>query len=197
MKKSFSLYRFATALVLLLSPLVVTANESDWAKFLNSPTETTHKTLLQDLKKCKNVTRCKEAPSSEAVVKLVKLVETKNSYAVDVAFLSRHLHLLDGGNLEDVNRALGRLAESDPTLLLSHLKKYRVSGRSFDSTLVMLPLETVDDVGAKRRTMQKRIDSLSTVSDQSLARERDNAILVLKRKLAKLQSENKGTQPDK
>ncbi len=189
--------RFSVAFVLLLSPLMVTAGETGWMKFLKNPTEVTHNMLVQNLKKCKNTTRCKEAPSSETVGKLVKLVETRNPYAVDVVFLSRHLHLLDGGNLEDVNRALGQLAESDPKLLLSQLKKYQISDRSFESTFVMLPLETVDDVDAKIRTVQKRIDSLSAVGDQSLAHERDNAVLVLKRKLAKLQSENKGKRSDR
>jgi hypothetical protein len=192
MKKSFFMCRFPAVLVLLLSPLMVTAGETDWIKFLNNPSEATHNTLVQSLKKCKNTTHCKEVPGSETVGKLVKLVEARNPYAVDVVFLSHHLRLLDGGNLEDVNRALGQLAESDPKLLLSQLKKYQVSGRSFESTFVMLPLETVDDVDAKIRTVQKRIDSLSAVGDQSLSHERDNAILVLKRKLAKLQSENKG-----
>lgn len=68
MKKPFSLCRFAVVLVLLLPPLVVTAGEADWMKFLNNPTEATHNALVQGLKKCKNTTHCKEAPSSETVV---------------------------------------------------------------------------------------------------------------------------------
>jgi hypothetical protein len=164
------------------------ANETNWKKFVVNPSNTSHRMLLRELKKCKNATTCKElAPSSEIVGRLVKLIADKDLRAVDVAFLSRSLCLLDGGDLEDVNRALGQLSETDPKLLLTHLRKYKVSGRSFENTLIILPIETVDDLDAQVRTVQKRIDSISSVNDASLVLEKDNAIHVLMNQLGDLQ----------
>jgi hypothetical protein len=184
MKKLIPMHCFALAFLLLLGPNVVVADDTEWSKFLNNPSKATYEMLLQNLRACNNAARCKELePSSEAVTRLERLVKARNPYAVDIAVLSRRLRLLDGGNLEDIIRALGQLAESDPKLLLTCLKKYQISGRPFERTFIMLPLETVDHIDARIDTLQRRIDSLSVVDDPSLIQERDQAILVIKRAL--------------
>jgi hypothetical protein len=167
---------------------IVSASHIEWEDFLKNPNGTTYGTLVHSLKSCDKTAKCIEAtPNAGALYDLLALVKSGNPHAVDVAILSLDLDLLDGGHLEDAIRALGQLAETYPKLLLSCLQKHKFTGYPFESIFVMLPLETVDDVGAKIRTVQKRIDSLSRVSDPLLKKERDNAILVLKQELGELQ----------
>jgi len=175
-------------LLMLAFVSIVSASHIEWNDFLKDPNPVTYGTLVESLKACNKAAKCIEVtPDLDAFDNLIALVKSGNPYAVDVAVLSRDLGLFDGANLEDVIEALGRLAETHPKLLLSTLQKYKFTGYRFEDTFVMLPHETVDDVDAKIRTVQKRIDSLSRVSDPSLKKERDNAILVLKRELGELQ----------
>ena len=168
---------------------IVSASHIEWEDFLKNPNgATSYGTLVHSLKTCDKTAKCIEAtPHAGALYDLLALVKSGNPHAVDVAILSLDLDLLDGGHLEDAIRALGQLAETYPKLLLSCLQKHKFRGYPFESIFVMLPLETVDDVDAKIRTIQKRIDSLSSVDDPPLKKERDNAILVLKRELKELQ----------
>jgi len=159
-----------------------------WMDFLRNPTGTTSEALIQRLNACNKTDKCMEAkPDSEEVYKLIALIKSGNPYAVDVAFFSLNLDLFDGGELGDVVRSLGQLAEINPKLLLRSLKRHGIIGYPFENIMIILPLEAVDDSNAKIRTVQKRIDSISTVNDPSLINERDQAILVLKRRLAQLQ----------
>jgi hypothetical protein len=181
-------YDIALTLIMLVLASIAFAGNIKWMTFLENPTDATYTTLVQSLKACNKSAKCIEAElDADGISKLLKLIKSGNSMAVDVTFLSRELGIFDGADLEDVIRALGRLAETHPKLLLGYLHKYKMTGYSFEDTLIMLPLETVDDLNAKIRTVQKRIDSISTVNDPSLINERDQAVQVLKRRLAQLQ----------
>jgi hypothetical protein len=172
-------------LILVLASIVY-PSQIEWTDFLKNPNSATYETLVQSLRECDKPNKCIESSDRAPIYSLLALVKSGNPYAVDVAVLSLSLELFGGGLLEDTMRALGQLAETHPRLLLSCLQKYNITGLAFEDTLVMLPLETVDDVDAKIRTVQKRINSLSSLSDASLRNERDNAILLLKQRLDQL-----------
>jgi hypothetical protein len=177
---------------MLISATITAASDIEWTNFLNNPTNATYDGLSKSLKACNKVANCIEAkPDAEMIDKLIALLKSGNSFAVDVAFLSRSLNLLDGGALEDVLRTLGQLAESHPKVILKCLKKYKLSGYPFEGTFVILPIETVDDLDAQIDAVQRRINSLSAVDDPSVRSERDKAISVLKRELNQLKREKR------
>jgi len=179
------IYRIALMLILLLQPFLVAASSSKWSVFLSNPTQDTYRPLVAQIEKCKKKS-CKEdvKPDSQAVRKLVKLVAMNNPYAVDVAFSS--LSLLDGGDLEDIIRSLGLLTESNPELFLTCINRYHLSDYKLDDLLTMLPLATVDDKKARIETVQKRINSLSEVTNPQLFKVRDRALNFLRQFLEEL-----------
>jgi hypothetical protein len=187
MTKLIIKHSMGQVLLILILASIVSASHIEWTDFLKNPNAATYEMLVQSLKECDKPNKCIGSSDRAPIYSLLVLVKSGNPYAVDVAVLSLSLGLFDGGLLEDAIRTLGQLAETHPRLLLSCLQKYNITGLAFEDTFVMLPLETVDDIDAKIRTVQKRINSLSSVSDASLKNERDNAILLLKQRLAQLQ----------
>jgi hypothetical protein len=76
------------------------------------------------------------------------------------------LRLLDGGNLEDVMRALADLTADDPALLLEQLQANGWDSARIESLVRMLPLETVDHPDDRLRLIQQRLASLQGVHDE-------------------------------
>jgi len=88
---------------------------------------------------------------------------------------------LDGGNLEDLSRSLGTLADTDPKVFLHQTAKSRLTQRQLRIVLGMMPENTFDDVGKRRAAVQRRIESLLTVKDSNLGEARDEAVAYLRR----------------
>lgn len=198
MMKLITRHIIGQMLLMVVLSSIVSASYIEWENFVRNPNRATYGKLVQTLKTCNKAAKCIEAtPDAGSLYDLLPLIKSGNPYAIDVVILTLDLDLLDGGHLEDTIEALGRLAETHPKLLLTSLQKYKFTGYAFESIFVMLPLETVDDIAAQIRTVRKRIDSLSRVSDPSLKKERDNAILALKQFLGKLQKIKKELQEEK
>lgn len=175
-------------LLLPFLPLLAWGGTQDrWAQFLSQPNARNHRALAQALQGCNNPECAHQIkPSSQAVNRLLELVQRGDPKAVDLAFLS--IRFLDGGDLEDVFRGLGSVTETDPKLFLEQVVRHRVSRGNLESLLTMLPLSTVDNVPKKRRLVERRIRSLAAVKDKPVAHVRDEAIAILEHFLSRLSS---------
>jgi hypothetical protein len=86
---------------------------------------------------------------------------------------------LDGGDLEDITRSLGELADSKPHLFLAEVKRRSMPTRELRAIVRMLPEAVVDDAGARRAAVSARVKSLSSVADDNLRNVRDTSISLL------------------
>ncbi len=174
-----------------VTPLLASAETSRWGAYLRSPNPETYRLLADELRSCHDAECSKEVrPSSSDVAQLLRIVDRGDRWATDIAFLS--IHLLDGGDLEDVMRSVSSLSEHHPSLLLQMIEEHQLSDAQIERLLRMLPLHSVDDQGEKRRIVERRIKSLSTVSDPKLTRVRNLSIASLKRLLSELKGAPSG-----
>lgn len=169
--------------IALLSPAPSgsSVGNDTWAAFLAQPSDAGHRAVTAMVKNCR-VAACERdvAPDSSAVAKLVEWIGKGQKQAIDLAFLCRRL--LDGGDLEDVSRGLGMVADSHPRLFLEGIKRHRLAPQEWRGILLMMPASTIDDEVGRRHALKERIRSLSTVSDPDLRDARNEALSVLRGK---------------
>ena len=122
--------------------------------------------------------------SPVAVAALIRRVTHGEPLALDLALASRAS--LDGGSLEDLDRALAGVAERRPRVFLNAARVHCLSGDQVASIVTMLPLETVDQTTLRASMLRRRIQRLSSVGAQSLVRLRDAAVSALSEYLASL-----------
>lgn len=171
---------FSCFLLMLLYSASAKACDAEWREFLENPTEITHDNLAKRLGECIDRECLKFVrPASADTAKLVALIEANNLWAVDVGFLA--LPSLDGGNLEDVVRSLANFIEFDPQQFLSIAKRNKLSDYQFKKMLLMLPLDTVDDVEVRSSIIQRRIGALEKVNQPYITILRDQALQILKK----------------
>ena len=153
------------------------ASWSGWAQYLESPSQATLAPVVEAVRGCHSALPCREslAPSSPQVSQLIRLIASGTDSAFEAGFAAKTTMPFAAGDLEDLYRALGELAQRDPAKLL---RLTRAWGRDPD-VLTMLPLETVDDFSAKDRLVAARIAALKRVTDSDLRAERDWSIAVL------------------
>jgi hypothetical protein len=124
-------------------------------------------------------------PDSAAVPKLVRGVEEGSELAAGLAIAAADL--LDGGELEDLLRAVGNFAERYPERFLRFVREQPVGVRRLEAFLVVLPEDSVDRPNEQVRIVEERIRALSEVRDEDLTLERDVSVLILRRFLQRLQ----------
>lgn len=154
------------------------ACEKEWVEFLMTPTTATHEKLINRLTQCQ-IHECQTLtrPSSADVAELIRLVDARNPMAIDVGFSV--LLSLNGGDLEDVLRSLGRIVEVDPIRFLTLAEKKKLSAFLLRKVLLMLPLDTVDDMEARASILHRRMVSLESVHQAELLPIRDKALHIL------------------
>lgn len=157
------------------------STQDEWATFLKNPNLENYQPLAKNIAGCR-VADCaqKVKPQAAAVIKLVALVEQRNLHAIDLAFLSRAF--FDGGDLEEISRSLGAVADTDPEFFLRQIGKHHLSSQQLESIVKMMPKDTVDDLTKRPFAIQRRIRSLAKVKDQNLVALRDKAIAMLQNK---------------
>lgn len=178
------------ALVLGSAPTLTHAPQPDstgaareWAAFLDRPTRARHDRLVEALRRG-------GVPGRGDVAKLSRLIQTGNESAVDIAF--RTFTFLDGGELEDLLRAVAPLCERNPALLLTNLALHHSSDDRVRDLVTMLPEATVDHVREQRRILEARRRALGkVVATGSEARIREVALRALEQEIAALPSEDR------
>jgi len=164
----------AASLALLSSPAGI-----EWANFLRDPTQRNYERVFRMVDACRSPECEAEArPDSQQVRALVSRVSHDDVRAVQLAFQCRRM--LDGGDLEDVTRSLGSLADTRPRRFLREAKRSAQTDRQLRAIVRMLPQRVVDDDAARHSAAAARIQSLLTVKDRDLRDLRDVAVAFLR-----------------
>lgn len=90
-----------------------------------------------------------------------------------------------GGDLGDLYRASGNFILTKPDMYLFILERESVSEKELENFLVMLPLDTVDDVERKRIEIRNRLESVKAVKDSNI---KNMAISIFEKELNFLSS---------
>lgn len=157
-----------------------------WRECLTAPSRAVPcECLAAKIEACRD-TRCEVAlkPTSEEVTILARSIRPAARQEAALAFAT--LPLLDGGDLEDVMRALSALTADDPQLLLELMTVNAWDAERVRSLVRMLSLETVDQPAEKLRHVRMRLDALRKVEARSLGPVRAIAIDALEEYAAQL-----------
>lgn len=112
--------------------------------------------------------------------KFLQLIQDGNAYAASLGFHIRHL--TDGGAAEDLDISLGKTVHKNPRLFLSLFDECINSHdkpSSYDTILLNLGSEYVDDFPAQVREMQKRLNRIQGINDDKLRKAKAMAIKIL------------------
>jgi len=112
--------------------------------------------------------------ASPYVASLTSALEKGRECQADLAVSL--LPTLSGGDLEDVTRALGEMADHWPENFLRVVKRQHLDQRRIQRIVRMLPLSVVDDDAGRLRAVRERASALSRVDDASLLEVRDIAV---------------------
>jgi hypothetical protein len=152
---------------------------AEWADFLRNPTQRNYERVFRMVDACRSPTcEAEVRPDSQQVRALVSRMTQGDRRAVQLAFQCRRM--LDGGDLEDVTRSLGSLADTRPRRFLLEAKRSALTDRQLRAIVRMLPQTVIDDDAARRAASTARIQSLLTVKDRDLREVRDAAVAFLR-----------------
>lgn len=126
-------------------------------------------------------------PTSAEVRALISTIRPGARDAVLRAFDT--LTLLDGGDAEDVMRALANLATADPRLLMDALRTKKWPPERIKTLVRMLPLETVDQPAVRLQVVRERLAAIEQVRQAKLADVRAAALAALTEYEAELNHE--------
>jgi hypothetical protein len=149
-----------------------------WDACLTTPASETCECLSTKLRACGEGTCSRDLiPTSAETIRLETSI--KRGARRETALAFQTLSVLDGGDLEDVMRALAGLAGDDPQMLLEQFEANGWEPAPIERLVRMLPLETVDRPAERRRVIDQRLASLRDIHDVRLARVRAVAIAAL------------------
>jgi len=109
---------------------------------------------------------------------LIRRLNKGDSSAVALAFEMRNG--LDGGDLEDLTRALGSVVNEYPKLFLQEARKRSLSDHELGQIVAALPLEHVDHIARQLGLLKRRMKSLESVTDPELMAIREMALAALR-----------------
>ena len=153
--------------------------QTEIAKFLRDPTESSAAAISAD-------DRCGVhlAASAADLQQLDRLVADGNGIAARL--LARHLGSLDGGELGDAHRALGKFSALRPDEFLRLAASEELSSRQVSRSVAMLPLELVDDFPAQLSEMMARRSKIERVIDPQVVEMKGAALAALDSIIAQL-----------
>src|SRR4030066_2111817 len=170
---------FLQFLLLSLLMQVSLAEENLFVSFVNNPTPAQYDAIVADLKV--QTAEYQEWISFQRKHKewarYLHLVEAANPLAVDLA--NKLAPKTDGGNLEDLCRAVGMNIGSHPELILRVLQKNQANEYQQSGMLTMLPMNTVDKLDAKPAELDTRVAAISTVKNPELSDCKEMALTIL------------------
>jgi hypothetical protein len=139
---------------------------SNWDKFLKLPDRDNFLTLSNSVAAMPHRCDRSVAPNQLQRTLLFGLIRKGNQLAFHAALIVSKC--FDGGEAEDFYRSAGQFFETKPLNFLQLVKESKASDPELKRMLVMLPLETVDDIDAKITILKKRIRMLSAVNDSEV-----------------------------
>jgi hypothetical protein len=106
--------------------------------------------------------------------------------------LAEHLKNLDGGNLEDALRSLGKFSEHNMAQLLLLAHQGILSGRELDDAVTMLPLSLSDDAGAQLKLLEFRRQKAASITRKGLAQEKVQTLTAIDAFINEVKEKNPG-----
>jgi hypothetical protein len=165
-----------------------------WDACLTTPGSGACECLSARLRACGEGTCSRELiPTSAETARLQTTI--KRGARRETALAFQTLSVLDGGDLEDVMRALSSLAGDDPRMLLEQFDANGWEPARIERLVRMMPLETVDRPAETLRLIRQRLASLRGVQDMRLQRVRDVAIAALEKYALQVSSSNSISTP--
>lgn len=119
------------------------------------------------------------APTTKQNMKLFKLIERGNESAFRAALLVSKC--LDGGELEDLYRSTGIFFEGQTLAFLQIVKEKEISESQMKSFLIMLPLDSVDDIDRQILILEKRILLLKRINEGAFQELRNKGLKILEK----------------
>jgi hypothetical protein len=175
----------------LALPATSAAEEWSWRAYSSSTSCERQNDFAARIKSCGSAA-CRQAllPNDKQLSRLESLVQAGNKCALATAFDLRPL--LDGGNWEDLTRAIGTRVVVDPNAVLRQVQQRSLSKMKIGALVLMVPLTFADDLPARQAEVKRRIAALRSVSDENLAPARDTALSYLSRHLQDLDEIRRG-----
>lgn len=159
--------------------LASSAGRAEWAVYFSDPTQRNYDRVFRMVNACHSLAcEADVRPDSRQARELASRVTDGDQRAVQLAFHCRRT--LDGGDLEDLTRSLGVVADTQPRLFLLEAKRSAQTDRQLRAIVRMLPQNVVDDDAARRTATAARIQSLMSVKDRDLRKTRDTAVAFLR-----------------
>jgi hypothetical protein len=107
-----------------------------------------------------------------------------NEWAIKM--LASHLSTLDGGELEDAYRALGKSVDAKPNILLQTFKDQVMTQNQFTQAMVMLPLTFVDNKSGTLSALKTRKKKILSIKDTKLDTQKSIAARVISEHIAQI-----------
>ena len=165
------------------------AEENQFVSFVNSPASAQYEVIVTDFKvqtgkydEWSNFQR-----NYKEWAKFLRLVKTSNALAVDLAV--KLAPKTDGGNLEDLCRAVGMNIRFHPELILRVLQRNRASEYRQSCMLLMLPESTVDKTDAMIGELEARAAAISTVKNPDMSDYKEMVLKILYDEIYSLRGE--------
>lgn len=166
-----------------------------WEAFLNRPDKDEFATLENSIAAraqiCSwgNPGNQDVAPSEKQNKRLFKLVGKGNELALRAMLLVSRC--LDGGELEDFYRSVGNYFEAQPQLFLQIVKEKAIPDSQIRDFLIMLPLDTVDNLDRQIHIIENRIVLLTNVNENTLQEVKNSGLFFLEKELKSLNDARK------
>jgi hypothetical protein len=124
--------------------------------------------------------------SNNNLNRLNNMAATGNRWAAE--YSAGHLKELDGGNLEDALRALGRFSDHGMEDLLVLANKGLLSKQELADALTMFPLTLADNPRAQSNSLEARRQRVLRVTRADLQEQRAQALTAISQSLSEIRS---------
>ncbi len=132
-----------------------------WERFLNDPTEKNFRfaeNIISSESRC-NRKWYSKSEYSEYLSSLFNMISQGNEYSFKIGLLI--LDCLDGGNLGDAYRSIGLFFDNNSSYFSKIINNKTISDEKLKNMLIMLPLDTTDNIPKKIGILKYRIRALS------------------------------------
>lgn len=151
------------AVVLLVVTWGIYGNEisnDSWSTFLSRPTRAAESSLLIRLRQSRDCRYIR--PDGAKLTQLVGTLAGGESLAIRPT--GAILSCIDGGELEDAYRALGKYISTSPEELLRAIRSVELSSLQVGYMATMLPLSFSDNVDAQIAELERRRSAIGATS---------------------------------
>lgn len=138
---------------------------SRWDQFIQNPTKDSLIVLQKSIENRSQHCRTEVIPDQRQRIQLFEFIGDGNPFAFRAALLMSEC--LDGGEIEDFYRSSGAFFERHPQIFMRIVKDQGIKDTELNFMLIMLPLDTVDNINLKLSVVENRIAILKTINDKS------------------------------